>query len=46
MDGDELIDRGPEEERLPWWWPLSTYPGDEEARQIVRKASTFATVTA
>jgi len=31
-------------EPIPWWWPLSTYPGDEIARPWLRRSASFAVV--
>lgn len=48
-EGEEAAPGGIAEEsdqRLPWWWPLATYPGDEEAQRLVRKACSFVTVAA
>jgi hypothetical protein len=32
------------EEIIPWWWPMTTYPGDEIARAWVRKVFSFVVV--
>jgi hypothetical protein len=33
-----------EEESIPWWWPTTRYPGDDEARRWLRRFVTFLVV--